>query len=126
MIKNTLKKLLPHFSHFYRYLRYRLFVLLGISILVGLLDGLGLAMFLPLLEMVSDPNGTVSDEKMGNLAFVTQGIQGMGLPLNLTVVLMTMLFFFTLKGLATYVESYLQVIYQQYFIRTIRIIKKKK
>lgn len=96
-------------------------ILLGVSILVGLLDGLGLAMFLPLLELVTDQETQATSESMGNLAFLVEGLQAIGLQLTLTVVLMTMLVFFCLKGIARWLESYLNVIYQQYFIRKIRI-----
>lgn len=89
--------------------------------MVGLLDGLGLAMFLPLLELVADQDASASAEQMGNLAFILDGLRGLGLKLTITVVLLTMLVFFLLKGVAKYFESYLQVIYQQYFIRKIRV-----
>lgn len=89
--------------------------------MVGLLDGLGLAMFLPLLELVADQNASANTEQMGNLAFILEGLQWFGLELTLTVVLFTMMVFFILKGIAKYVESYLQVIYQQFFIRAIRV-----
>lgn len=91
------------------------------SIVVGLLDGLGLAMFLPLLELVSDQNASASSEQMGNLSFILDGLEVIGLELTLTVVLLTMLVFFVLKGIAKYFESYLRVIYQQYFIANIRV-----
>lgn len=90
-----------------------------LSILVGLLDGFGLAMFLPLLEMVSGDQ-EVSGEQMGNLSFLIDGLQKIGLSLNLTVVLCVMLSFFTLKGIAKYFEEYKNVIYRQLFIRNLR------
>ncbi|MCI5090779.1 MAG: ABC transporter ATP-binding protein/permease [Phaeodactylibacter sp.] len=78
-------------------------------------------MFLPLLELVADSNAQVSSDAMGNLAFILDGIQAIGLQLTLTVVLMTMLSFFVFKGISKYISSYLNVIYQQYFIRKIRV-----
>jgi subfamily B ATP-binding cassette protein MsbA len=78
-------------------------------------------MFLPLLEFVADSGAQATNESMGNLAFLLDGIRSLGLELTLTVVLMTMLVFFCFKGLAKWLESYLNVIYQQYFIRTIRV-----
>lgn len=120
-MKDFLKKNFSSLAYFYRHLRHRLFLLLGVSILVGLLDGLGLAMFLPLLELVADSGTQATSESMGNLAFLVEGLQAMGLQLTLTVVLLTMLTFFCLKGIAKWLESYLNVIYQQYFIRKIRV-----
>lgn len=120
-MKPFLKKHFSSLAFFYRYLRYRLVLLLIISIFVGLLDGLGLAMFLPLLELVADQKTQATSESMGNLAFLVNGLQSIGLELTLTVVLLTMLIFFCLKGIAKWLESYLNVIYQQYFIRKVRV-----
>lgn len=96
-------------------------VLLLASVFVGLLDGLGLTMFLPLLELVSNTEATASADKLGNLAFLLDALTYVGLELNLTVVLLTMLMFFIFKGVATFFERYLRVVYQQYFIAKIRL-----
>lgn len=84
------------------------------------MDGLGLAMFLPLLEMVSEPGKEVSGDQMGNLGFLVNGLQALGLSLNLTVILIVMLVFFTLKGAFKFFGSYKKVMYRQFFIRNIR------
>jgi hypothetical protein len=47
-LKTSLKKHFSSLAFFYRYLRYWLLLILVVSISVGLLDGLSLAMFLPL------------------------------------------------------------------------------
>ena len=63
-----------------------------------------------------------SDDRLhGESGFILDGIEGMGLELTLTVVLLTMLSFFVLKGVAKFGATYLNVIYQQYFIRKIRV-----
>lgn len=120
-MKSFLKKILPHLSYFYVHLRYRLLILLGVNIGVGLLDGLGLAMFLPLLEIVANQGTEATSAQMGKLSFLVEALQGMGLNLTLSVVLLTMLVFFCMKGLAVFIGSYLNVVYQQYFIRKIRV-----
>ena len=120
-MKSQLKKYLPALAYFYHHLRYKLLLLLTVSILVGLLDGLGLAMFLPLLELVANQDAQATTAQMGNLAFILNGLQSLGLPLTLTVMLLTMLVFFCLKGVAKYIETYLNTVYQQYFIRKIRV-----
>lgn len=112
---------MPDFFYFYGHLRYRIFVLLVTSILVGLMDGLGLAMFVPLLELVADPASSPSAEKLGNLSFLVEGLSKLGLTLTLSVVLTTMFVFFVIKGIATFYERYMRVIYQQYFIAKIRL-----
>ncbi|WP_367392667.1 ABC transporter ATP-binding protein [Lewinella sp. LCG006] len=120
-VKKILKNHFSSLAYFYSHLRYRLLLLLVVSIVVGLLDGLGLAMFLPLLELVADQETQASSAAMGNLAFILDGIQNFGLKLTLTVVLLTMLAFFIFKGIANYLSSYLNVIYLQFFIRKIRV-----
>lgn len=90
-----------------------------LSVLVGLMDGFGLAMFIPLLEMIGD--GGASAEGLGNLSFLVKGLSKMGMEFNLVTVLLTMLFFFVLKGIAKFVEQYYKVIVQQYFISKMRL-----
>ncbi|MFD2203185.1 ABC transporter ATP-binding protein [Shivajiella indica] len=93
---------------------------MSLSILVGLLDGFGLAMFLPLLEMV-DGKAEASSEAMGNLGFLVKGLKTFGLTLDLKTVLLVMLLFFVLKGIAKFAEIYYRVIVQQYFIKKLRL-----
>lgn len=121
MFKKLIKKVIPNFLYFYRHLKFRMIILLITSVLVGLMDGLGLAMFIPLLDLVANPTGEASSEKLGNLSFVLDGLQFLGLSLSLQVVLLSMFAFFVFKGLATFVERYVRVIYQQYFIAKIRL-----
>ncbi|TNE78942.1 MAG: ABC transporter ATP-binding protein [Bacteroidetes bacterium] len=116
-----MKNPIPNLTYFYGQLGYRLVILIFTSILVGLLDGLGITMFLPLLELVSDSSAHVSPEKLGNLSFLLRGLQSFGFGLTLNVVLLTMFVFFIFKGLATFAERYMRVVYQQYFIAKIRL-----
>lgn len=120
MIKNFLKRNFTSLAYFYRHLGYRIATMLTMSILVGLMDGLGLAMFLPMLEMVANDGGIATAEKMGNLAFVIDFIQLIGLSLNLTTVLLVMFGFFVLKGIFKFAEVYLNTVYRNYFIRNLR------
>jgi ABC-type multidrug transport system fused ATPase/permease subunit len=107
-----------HFNYFYRFLGVRIFISLLISLFIGILDALGLTMFLPLLQMVS--NGDVDAEKMGNLGFLVELVESTGLSLSLQTALLIMLLFFTLKGVAKYFGEIYNVVLHQYFIRQIR------
>lgn len=115
-----LNKYFKHFSFFFSYLRYRIFVSMGMNISVGLLDGFGLVMFLPLLQMV-DGNKTANADDLGNLSFLIEGISGLGFEINLKTVLIFMLVFFILKGGARFLESYYRTVVQNYFVRSLRI-----
>lgn len=118
-LKNLIKKYLVHFSYFYIHLRYRIFIALGLSLVVGLLDGFGLAMFFPLLEMVGG-EAEVSGEGLGGLSFLINGIDAVGIPLTIYSVLIIIAVFFILKGVAKFIEQYYNVVTQQYFIKKLR------
>jgi ABC-type multidrug transport system fused ATPase/permease subunit len=118
-IKNFIKKYFQTFVYFYKRLRYRLFLRVGLSIGVGVLDGFGLAMFLPLLQMA---DGSHSDGKaLGNLQFLVTGMNSIGLSLNLLNILIIMSLFFILKGAAQYISGIYEVTLRQFFIKKIRV-----
>ena len=119
--KQFIEKNFSSFTYFYKYLRYRLPLLLIVSIAVGFMDGLGLSMFIPLLQTIAEQSVNNSSEQMGNFSFIVDALNSVGLTLNLTVVLLTMMFFFILKGAFKWLEQYMFVIYKQYFIKKIRI-----
>lgn len=118
-IKRFIAKHFSSFTYFYRHLRHRIFIAVGLSIAVGVLDGFGLSMFLPLLQMVSDSGA--SAEGMGNLRFLVDAMENAGIRLTLVSALAFMLVFFTLKAVATFSVSVYNVVLQQYFIRKIRL-----
>jgi len=89
------------------------------SIFVGLLDGFGLAMFLPLLEMVSDTGG-IEPDSLGRLSFLLDFINDLGLSLNLGTVLGFMTVIFFLKGLMQYANGVYRMITLQKFIKKVR------
>ncbi|WP_445718771.1 ABC transporter ATP-binding protein [Flavobacterium sp.] len=120
-MKQLIKKFLPQLTFFYHHLQYRLIVLVIASVLVGLLDGLGLAMFLPLIELFADPNAVVTTEGYGNFTFLLNAFELIGITLNLAMVLLIMFIFFVFKGVAIFLVRYLRVLYQQYFIAKIRL-----
>ena len=119
-LKNLIKKHFSTFVYFYRYLRYRIFIAVALSIMVGVLDGLGLTMFLPLLQMVGE-SAEVDPQTMGNLSFLIDWIQASGLSLTLGVILTVMLIFFVLKGVFNFGAAAYQVVLLQYFVRTLRL-----
>jgi ABC-type multidrug transport system fused ATPase/permease subunit len=90
------------------------------SVLVGLLDGFGLTMFLPLLQVVS-ADFTTSAEGMGRFKFLINFIEAIGFTLNLMVILLFMFFFFFLKGVAKYASLVYRVTLQQSLIKIIRL-----
>ena len=109
MVKKLLKKYFESLAFFYSYLRYRIIIVVGFSLLIGILDGFGLTMFLPLLQMVDDTSSGVDPESLGNLKFLVEIIESIGIQLSLITVLLFMTFFFFAKGLIQYISGIYKV-----------------
>lgn len=86
------------------------------NLLIGILDGFGLTMFLPLLQMVSD-SSSVDSEGMGKLKFLVDFLNDAGFSINLLSILALMALFFFAKGVAQYLAGIYRVNVQQWFIR---------
>ncbi|MDT0686587.1 ABC transporter ATP-binding protein [Autumnicola psychrophila] len=119
MIKKLIKKNFGSFAYFYANLRYRIFIVFGLSVLIGVLDGLGLTMFLPLLQMMSD-SGETESEDLGRIEYLVNFLNLIGLELNLLTILLFMVFFFLAKGVVQYIAAIYKVHVQQNFITKLR------
>lgn len=119
-LKSLIKKYFSSFAYFYKYLRHRIFLMLLLSILIGLLDGLGLTMFLPLLQM-ADGSASAGGAGLGNLNFVVKGINALGIELTIKAALLFLFVFFVLKGIVVYIASVYKVKINQFFASTLRI-----
>lgn len=119
-IKKRIKKYFSSFAYFYRYLRNKIFVAFFLSVFVSLLDGLGLTMFIPLLQVIGE-EGMVDAQEMGKLSYVVTGLESLGIPLTVISVLLVMIVFFSLKGVALYGSHIYRIYLQESFIRKIRL-----
>ena len=117
--KKILQNNFHYLSYFYGYLRYRVFIAFGISFLVGLLDSIGLALFIPLLRLIVSDGKTASSEHTDFISdFV---INKLHIVPDLRNIFFLILIFFSLKGAAKFIESLSRIYFQQYFMRKIRI-----
>lgn len=119
-VKKIIKKYWKYFFYFYSYLGYRIFVSLVLSLLVGVMDGFGLAMFIPLLQTVDAGNSAPDGSNLGNMSFLVKAFDYFGVSLNLVVVLAVILVFFTIKGALKFAEGYYRVVNEQLFMKKIR------
>jgi ABC-type multidrug transport system fused ATPase/permease subunit len=120
-LKTILKNRFSDFLFFYFYLGKRIFLALILSFAVGLMDGLGLAMFIPLLQLV-EGGGEYSPDSgsIGNMDYFIYGLNYLGLSLNLITVLLLILVFFSLKGVFKFLESYYNVVLGTRFVKRVR------
>jgi subfamily B ATP-binding cassette protein MsbA len=70
---------------------------------------------------MSDGNGLVNPESLGEMRMIIDGLGMLGLELNLGVILAFLCFFFSLKGLITYYGNTYKVSVQQLFVKKIRL-----
>jgi len=118
--KGILKEYTFGFTFFYAHLGKKVFLILLLSILISLLDAIGLTMFLPLLQVLN-PEGSIDPSKMGKLGFIVEALQNIGVDLSLFKIVLVMLVFFILKGVAKYIGNVYLIILQQSFIRKLRV-----
>jgi ABC-type multidrug transport system fused ATPase/permease subunit len=110
-----------YLKYFYKYLGFRLGVISILSILTAILDGIGIAFFLPLLEFIYKENNEVSGIQMGYFSAIFGLIKEVGLEINIFNILLIISVLFFVKGVVIFIDEYLKVYYQQYFVRQLRL-----
>lgn len=120
ILKKIILKYFKSFGYFYNNIGNKIFIGITLSLIVGILDGFGLSMFLPLLQL-TDSSSTVDSEQLGKLGFIVDSMETLGLRLDLQMVLIILCLFFSFKGIALYIKNAYQVNLQQLFIKKIRL-----
>ncbi|MBE9585369.1 ABC transporter ATP-binding protein [Mucilaginibacter sp. JRF] len=108
-----------YFKFYYNVLGNKLIYITSLGILVSFLDGMGLAMFMPLLTSVGGSD-TASQESMGKLSFLTDAITVLGFEVNLNSVLVVLIIVFVFKGAMKFIQMNSQVNLWHLFMRRIR------
>ena len=108
-----------YFQFYYSIVGRKLLISILLSILVTVLDGVGLSMFMPLMQSVSG-EGSSTKNSMGKLHYVTDAIAKMGFPLTLNTVLVVLVILFSVKGICKYLEQNYQAGVIQFFMKRIR------
>jgi ABC-type multidrug transport system fused ATPase/permease subunit len=115
-----MEKYFRHFSFFYSYLGYRSFLLISFSIFVGLLDGFGLAMFIPVFQLAAEGGNLESSESMGELQFLIDWLKIIGLTLDLNTVIVVMVVLFVLKAILKFIDGWYKIKLQNQFVKNLR------
>lgn len=110
---------LGYFRFYYSLVGGRLLISILLSVCVSILDGLGLSMFMPLLQSVSGAT-EATKESMGQLHYITDAISNMGFSITLSTVLVVLTILFILKGIFKYLELKYQATVLQYFMKKVR------
>lgn len=110
-----------YFQYFYQAMGFKLIVNILLSVLLGLFDGIGLALFIPLLQMVGGESQDSNAESLGGMSFILDGYAALGVPVNLLTVLLLIIIIFSLKGLLNYVLMMEQVDLRQNYMISLRL-----
>jgi len=87
---------------------------------VSFLDGMGLAMFMPLFQVVGEGNMANGKQNIGQLHYVIDVVERLGFKLNINTVLVILVALFVLKGIIKFIQLNYQVNIRQSFIRKTR------
>ena len=101
--KNT--SLLKYFSYFKNIAGRHMYGYILVNLLVGLLDGLGLAMFIPLLGIASGIDANTGDENSDVINFIVNLFDSVGINLNLVNALLFMVVVFSIQGVFYYLRN---------------------
>ena len=110
-----------YFNYFYQAMGIKLVVNILLSVLLGLFDGIGLALFIPMLQMVGGDKQDAKSESMGGLNFILDSYEALGVPINLLTVLLLIIIIFSLKGLLNYILMMEQVDLRQKYMISLRL-----
>jgi len=103
MSKKKKSNQLKYFVFYFSRLKHRIPILLALKGFVAFLDGIGLSLFIPLLQITE--SGESSRETLGKLAFVIDFFEKIGIELSIGNLLIFMLFLFSTKAIINYGSS---------------------
>ncbi len=99
---------------------FKVILLIGLSFLVGLLDGFGLALFIPVFQIAADGISPQNREALGNLDFLLDWIELLGFGLSLNVLLFVMVALFVLKSFLKFYDGMFKTKLQMEFVKRLR------
>ena len=112
-MKEFLKGKFTTLYFFYQYIGAKLYVIFGLSSLMVLMDSVGLALFIPLLQ-IADGKSNSLDSSEGKIEiFVNNLFQQIGLSLTIPNMLLFIILIFLLKGFFYYYSSKFNALAQQ-------------
>lgn len=94
--------------------------MVALSLLVGLLDGFGLALFIPIFTIAADGITEENRSNLGNLDFILDWIDSLGFGLNINVILTVMVGLFILKSILKFFDGIFKTKLQMEFVKKLR------
>jgi subfamily B ATP-binding cassette protein MsbA len=111
---------LGYFNFYYSILGNKLVFNLLFCVVISFIDGMGLAMFMPLLQVVGGSNSDTGEQTMGYMHYLVDAVEGLGFSLTLTTVMVTIVSLFLFKGFLKYLQLSYQVRLRHSFMSKVR------
>lgn len=102
-IKPKKYSFLGYFRYFKKILGNHIYLFIILNSLVGILDGIGLTMFIPLLSVATDSSN--ANESLGKLQIVIDFLKNIGIEFNVVNILILMVLLFSAKGFINYLKT---------------------
>jgi len=110
-----------YFQFFYGIVGNILYFNIALSLVVSVMDGIGLTMFIPMLQFINENKPAPANGKsLGALHYVLDTFSIMHLPVTIYSVLLLMVIIFTIKAIFNYGNQLAQVALRQRFVKRIR------
>lgn len=119
-IKTFIAKKLDTLYYFYKYIGNKIFTLLLFNFLYVLMDGFGLTMFIPLLQL-ADGNTNTQGANGRLIEYTNALFHFLHIPMNIITMLLLIMLLFGLKALFTYFTMAYQAVNLETFVKKIRI-----
>jgi ABC-type multidrug transport system fused ATPase/permease subunit len=108
-----------YFTFFFGILRFKMFLTILLNITIGFLDGIGLTMLIPLLQLVDGNNNAKGS--MGQLKHFISFLEYSGLSITVTNILLVFLVIFIVKAVLKYAALSYQNKVQLFFVRKLQL-----
>lgn len=115
-----LNKYLEHYRFFFKFLGNRIWVSLILKFIMGLLDGLGIALFFPLFNLTGTNHVSEGEEESSIINYLVNVFESFGVELKLETLLLFLLIVFVFKGSIGFFEGQYRVRTQQLFVTKMR------
>lgn len=109
-----------YFSFFHRLIGNGFIFIFFLSFSVSLLDGVGLAIFIPLLQFTDSKANSASRELLGSFNYIIDLFNWLHLPINIYSILLIMVLVFSTKGFLNFWQLNKQLDLRLAFIKKIR------
>lgn len=106
--------------YYYRTIGPKLWAYFALCLAVGVLDGFGLAMFIPLLQRYSADRPAVSPEDPNFIDRFLLFIEGLGVDINFQAIVMIIILIFLAKGVIKFIQLRFHVYLRTQFIYKVR------